>query len=42
MRIKIPKTTRDDKSCLSMSQSLDLAPISWKEKKSIGNFNHKE
>ena len=33
MRIKIPKTTRDDKSCSSMSQSLDLGPITRKKQK---------
>ena len=33
MRIKIPKTTRDDKSCSSMSQSLDLGPITSKKQK---------
>ena len=31
MRIKIPKTTRDDKSCSIMSQSLDLVPIPRKK-----------
>ena len=33
MRIKIPKTTHDDKICLSMSQSLDLGPIPRKKQK---------
>ena len=42
-RIKIPKTTRDDKRCSGMSQSLDLGPIPRKkQKKSIRKFNHRE
>ena len=31
-RIKIPKTTRDDKSCSIMYQSLDLGPIPRRKK----------
>ena len=33
MRIKIPKTICDDKSCSSMSQSLDLGPIPRKKQR---------
>ena len=33
IRIKIPKTTHDDKGCLIMSQSLDLGPIPRKKQK---------
>ena len=33
MSIKIPKTTRDDKTCSSMSQSLSLGPIPRKKQK---------
>ena len=33
MRIKIPKTTRDDKSCSSVSQSLNLGLIPRKKEK---------
>ena len=33
MRIKIPKTTRDYKSCSSMSQSIDIVPIPSKKQK---------
>ena len=35
MRIKIPKTTHDDKSYSSMSQSLDLGPIPRKKQKKV-------
>ena len=33
MRIKIPKTTHDDKIYSNMSQSLDLGPIPRKKQK---------
>ena len=41
MKRKKPKTTRDDKSFSSMSQSLDLGPIPRKKKKKVSETSIK-